>query len=394
MSFVKLQLDRIVRLIWYMLAMVVRQLTKVNNRKVFCWSYNFRKYACNPRAITEFILNNKVEEYEIYWAFDKQFDTSGLDRRIHVVRKYSFAYLYALYTSKFIFYNARNNPFESMFIKKKKQKYIMTWHSSIRLKRIEKDAIKQLGHKYERIAKRDSEMCDLMLSNSKMFTNLIRDSFWYGGEILESCVPRNDMFYNNVVKDLAYRNVRKSMGFLPSSKIVLYAPTFRGNSKDLKYYRINWITVIPHLERMLGGKVEVLVKLHPNMSDVYGIDTLINTPHVHNITQTPDITEFLFASDVLISDYTSAMFDFSILRKPCFIYAIDKDEYDRGFYWSFDQLPFVLAETEEQLIYNIDNFTMLEYERRLDIFQSQIWGLKEDGRACYRLYNWMKAGFN
>lgn len=385
----KRQKDRIKRLYWFVLAMFVRSVVKVNDKQIICWSYSFKKYACNPRFITEYLLDN-APEYKIYWAFDKKFDTSMLDSRIHIVRKYSLKYLYALYTSKFVFYNTRNNQFGSMFRKKASQKYIMTWHSSIRLKRIEKDAINQLGKKYEKIAKKDSSMCDLMLSNSQLYSNLIRNSFWYDGEILEKCVPRNDIFYNNKIIEKSYHDVRELMGFTQDTKIVLYAPTFRAQSRDLKYYSLNWSKILPYLQMALGGNVEVLVRLHPNMANIENISSITNYKHVHDVTKAPDITEFLFASDFMISDYTSAMFDSIILRKPCFIYAIDKDEYDRGFYWNFEQLPFPLAESEEQLISNIISFDFDKYNHSLDKFQNEIWGLDEDGHACERLYNWMK----
>lgn len=389
MSRLEHQIDRIKRLYWFLLAMLIRKITKVNKNQIICWSYSFKKYACNPRFITEFLLDN-APEYKIYWAFDEFFDASKLDSRICVVKKNSLKYLYILYTSKFIFYNTRNNIFESFFLKKDSQKYIMTWHSSIRLKRIEKDAIEQLGRTYERRAKKDSSMCDLMLSNSKLYTNLIRNSFWYDGEILEKCVPRNDIFYDKRKIAESYRFVRESMGFSQKSKIVLYAPTFRGESLDLKYYSINWDKVLPYLQNILGDDVEVLVRLHPNLANIKNIDSIINYNHVHNITKAPDITEFLFAADIMISDYTSAMFDSIILCKPCFIYAVDKDEYDRGFYWTFEQLPFPFAESEEQLISNIISFDLNKYYKSLDKFKSEIWGLDEDGCACERLYNWMK----
>ena len=323
----KHQKDRFVRLYWFILAMMIRPFVKVNKKQIFCWSYSCSKYACNPRYITEYLLDN-APEYKIYWAFNKNFDVSKLDTRINIVRKYSLKYLYALYTSKFVFYNTRNPILDSMFIKKSSQKYIMTWHSSIRLKRIEKDAINQLGSKYVRRAKIDSLMCDLMLSNSKLYTNLIRNSFWYDGEILEKCVPRNDVFYDKIAIEKTYDNIRKKFGFTQSTKIVLYAPTFRVKTNELKYYSINWDKLLPHLNKMLGGDVELLVRLHPNLSNVENINTIVNYELVHDITNEPDITEFLFASDIIISDYTSAMFDSIILRKPCFIFALDKDEYD------------------------------------------------------------------
>lgn len=390
MDSLKKQINRIERLVWYIMAMIVRPFIKVKNNRIFCWSYSAKKYACNPRALTEYILDNHANEYEIYWGFDKDVDVSILDERIHVVRKYSLHYLYALYSSKFVFYNARNNPYDSMFVKKHGQKYIMMWHGPFALKKIEKDACEKLGAKYRKYAIKDSAMCDLMLSNSKFFTNLIYNSFWYDGKVLEKCSPRNDVFYNQDLKLESYNKVRESLGLSKDCKIVLYAPTFRGENQKLDYYRINWSNVRPYFEKLLDGDVAILLRLHPNIAGIEGVETLMNYPNVHNVTNAPDITEFLFAADVMISDYTSAMFDFSLLQKPCFIYAIDKDEYDRGFYWKFEQLPFPFAESEEQLINNIVSFDFDKYNHSLDNFQNEIWGIDEDGHACERLYNWMK----
>lgn len=390
MTHIMLQFDRIKRLFFYLIAMFVRTFSSINEKRVFMWSFHFDKYACNPRAITEYLLKSHPNEYEIYWAFDKGAVPEDLDKRIKCVHKYSFAYFRAMYTSKFVITNLRNYRVYTMFKKKEGQKYIMTWHSSIRLKRIEKDAAEQLGEKYMKRAASDSKMCDLMLSNSRLFTRQLRNTFGYDGEILENCIPRNCMFYDETKKSTAYIHVRKSMGFDFNSKIVLYAPTFRNKSSDLKFYQINWDKVIPEFEKMLGGNVKVLLRLHPNMATIKDLSQITNYDNVYDVTKASDITEYLFAADVMITDYTSAMFDFAILRKPCFIYAIDKDEYDRGFYWELEQLPFPVAKFEEQLINNISLFSTDSYNESLDQFINETWGLDEDGQACERLYNWMQ----
>lgn len=386
---IKHQLNRIKRLFLYTEAMIIRSISPINKKRIFMSSFGFRKYACNPRAITEYLLTNHSDEYEIYWAFEKGFVPKNMDKRIRVVLKYSLDYFIAMYTSKFVIRNSRNNRMDSMFKKKKGQKYIMTWHSSIRLKKIESDAAEQLGKRYVKRAKEDSLMCDLMLSNSKMFTNQLRNSFWYKGDILENCIPRNCIYYDEKRKKESYVNIRKSMGFSQNDKIILYAPTFR-NNRNLKYYKINWNKIIPTFEKVLNSKVKVLVRLHPNMSNIEDISSITNFNNVYNITQEPDITNFMFAADIMVSDYTSAMFDFVILGKPCFIYAIDKDEYDRGFYWNLNELPFPLANNIDDLVKNITEFNIDNYNKETIRFRDNIWGLKEDGKACEIFYNWMK----
>lgn len=383
------QISRLVRLFWFISAIIIRPFIKVKSNRIFCWTYNNKKFSDSPRAITEYLLDNKCDDYSIYWGFDKDIDTSSLDKRIKIVRKYSFAYISALYSSRFIFNNSRNNIFDSLFIKKQNQKYIQTWHGPFALKRIEKDVEDKLSKKYIRQAKLDSKMCDLMLSNSKTYSELIKNAFWYNGQILEKCVPRNDVFYNVQFIRNSYINVRNRLGFTNDCKIVLYAPTFRAD-RNLRYYRINWDNIIPSLQKMLGSDVKVLVRLHPNMISVEGVETLVDYDNVLDITSAPDITEFLLAADAMISDYTSAMFDFVLLDRPCFIYAIDIDDYDRGFYWDLNQLPFPIAEDEIHLISNINAYDHNKYLKNLKHFKHFSWGLDEDGKACEYLYNWMR----
>ena len=385
----KNNIDRIRRAYWFCIAMIIRAFTKAEKDTVFCSSFAFKKYACNPKAITEFLLTN-APEMKIFWAFDKGIEIHGIDTRIKIVRRCTFSYLKALYSSRFVINNQRNDPFLTMFIKRKDQKYIMTWHSSMRLKKVEKDAEAVLGRHYVKNAIKDSQMCDLMISNSRLYTELIRNSFWYSGEILENCIPRNDCFYDKELIAESYKAVRNKLGLSENAKIVLYAPTFRRDIANLEPYRIQWNRVMPYLKELLGDDVHVLIRLHPNMTSCEGIDSLINFENVFNITKEPDITPFLFAADLLITDYTSAMFDALIINLPCMLYAIDRESYDRGFYLDFKQLPFSLAETTDDLIENIKSFSTSDYQRTTNEFKTKTWGLQEDGNGCNRLYQWMR----
>ena len=76
---------RFKKTLWLLLAVFIRSLVKVKNNRVFCWSYNFNKYACNPRAITEFLLN--YTDYEIYWAFNNNIDVKTANNNHNVFLK-------------------------------------------------------------------------------------------------------------------------------------------------------------------------------------------------------------------------------------------------------------------------------------------------------------------
>lgn len=377
-------------MLWYALALFLRPFIIVKSNRIILWSYNFNKYACNPKAISDYIINNHPGEFEVIWAFNKHINLNNIDKRVKIVKKYSLRYIYALYSSKFIITNARNNKHDSLFLKKWNQKYIMTWHSSIRLKKIERDAEIQLGDYYVKVAKQDSKMCDLMLSNSTYYTKQIPTTFWYYGEILEQCIPRNDIFYNQILIDEYRYNTRKTYNIGDEEIIVLYAPTFRNKIQDLDIYNINWTEITTTINKRFKKGVKVFIKLHPNLINLKNFHTIITSDNVIDVTQAGDITPFLFASDIVITDYTSAMFDCAIINKPCFIYAKDYKDYDRGFYWELKDLPFPIAYSDNELNNNINNFNNETYLKNIRDFKDSFWGLNEDGKACERLYNWIK----
>ena len=94
---------------------------------------------------------------------------------------------------------------------------------------------------------------------------------------------------------------------------------------------------------------------------------------------------------MLITDYSSSMFDFAMQGRPCLLYATDAKAYDRGFYFNLNELPFPLAENKEQLLSAIDSFDSEAYAARLNTFFTERVGLKEDGHAAEALAEWMVA---
>lgn len=102
-----------------------------------------------------------------------------------------------------------------------------------------------------------------------------------------------------------------------------------------------------------------------------------------------DMHELLCISDVLITDYSSSLFDFSLLHKPCFIYATDYESYDRGTYFRLEELPFPLALNNAELFDVISQFDKEEYESKLTEFNKRILCSYETGKACEALYQWM-----
>lgn len=362
---------------------IIRLFVKVDPNIVLCLSYNGLKYSCNPRYITEFLLHRKDSRYRIYWLFNEGVDVSEVPNEVTVIRRDSFKHFIIINKAKFIINNSRTAIRGLYWLKRREQRYIMTWHSSNGLKKIEADA-GVLGKYYVRNAKRDSKLCDLILSGCRFRSEVIRRAFWYENEILERGTPRNDIFFkeNSHLVD----KVRVHFNLDANVKVVLYAPTFR-SSYTLENYDIDWRETILALNKRFESEFVVLYRLHPNF---IGRDYMEGMPsNVIDATLYHDMQELLIASDVLITDYSSSMFDYALLRKPCFLYMKDRATYDRGNYFEFDELPFPNATDSHTLKLIVDSFDMSQYLRDVDSFQSNVIHTFEKGNAAEAVLEWM-----
>lgn len=351
----------------------------IKNNKIFMFSYYGSQYGCNPKYITEHIKNSGIkDEFDIVWAFNNpdNFNISG----IRTVKTMSLRYFYEMCTSKIVITNFRTTDH---FVKRKNQYYIQTWHSSLRLKQIEKDAENSLPKHYVELAKKDSMKCDLLLSGCEMSTEIFKRAFWYSGEIFEFGTPRNDVLFNN--NEEVNKKVRNELNIPEDVKVVLYAPTFRKNN-DLSVYNLNYNQLVNSLEKKFGSRWICLVKLHPHLLNQSS--NLVLNNKVIDVTKYDDIQELLSISNVLITDYSSLMFDFVCTKKPVFLYVPDISDYtqkDRKLYFDIKELPFKAATNNLELNLNINYFNINQYKLEVENFLSTV-GSYENGKASALLF--------
>lgn len=357
----------------------------IKRNKIVFVNYSGKGYGDNGKYIVEEIIRRKLD-CDIVWAVNQNKEVrSDIPKQIRVIKYGSVVHLYELATAKIWVDNCRK-----IFCppKRKNQYYIQTWHSPLRLKKVEKDAELTLRPAYVKSAIRDSKNTDLMISGCDFSWNIYRNSFWYDGEILKTGTPRCDLFFqdNKNIK----QKVINYFELDPNSKIILFAPTFRrNNSSDA--YSLEYRNILKILEGKYGQEWIFLVRLHPNVSTLSAY--MEYSDKVLNATNYEDMQELLYATDILITDYSSAMFDMAIARKPCFLHGKDIEDYlsnEREMYFRFDQLPFDFSKTDEELLKNISSFNECEYKRKLDDFSKKI-NLYEDGTASIQLVEKIKS---
>lgn len=350
-------------------------LLPIKKNKIFLFSYYGSQFGCSPKYISEYILKNYPKDrFDVVWAFDDLNDKAHLSdfRKVKIM---TLKYFYELCTSKIVITNFRTTD---LYVKRKDQYYIQTWHSSLRLKKIEKDAEESLPLNYINIAKKDSLKCDLLLSGCKYSSEIFKRAFWYEGEIFEHGTPRNDLLYKD--NSLLRKKVLQELNIKDNQKIVLYAPTFRKDN-NLEVYNIQYSNITESLKNKFGGEWVFLVKLHPHLISQSSRLTFYN--NVIDVTSYEDIQELLSIADVLITDYSSLMFDFAITQRPCFLYVPDLVEYirkDRNLYFDLKELPFICAENPQELLDKIESFDYTMYSQHVSNFFKKV-GSYESGKA-------------
>lgn len=348
--------------------------------KVFCQSYTGRGYSDSPKALAEEL---KRRGYRIYWAVKGEREADSLPPDVTPVTLGSAREIYHRCTAGVWVDNCRK---WGRLFKRKNQLYIQTWHG-FPLKRIEGDAVGALDEDYVAAAKRDSQMADLFLSDSRFLTDIYRRAFWYEGEVLECGFPRNDLLFESHHE--LVQKVRAALKLPEGKRLLLYAPTFR-KDQGLSVYDVDYPRCVRALERRFGGEWLILAKLHPNLADRAG-ELSLDLDYVINVSQYPDIQELYLASDALLSDYSSVMFDYLNTGKPCFLYVNDLDDYrdDRNFTFDLQKLPYPLAADNDALEKAILAFDGEEQRAREKAFKKEF-GIVENGTAARQTADWLE----
>ena len=318
----------------------------IQKNKVILWSDNFKTFGCSPKYIALYLAENFPEKYDIVWVLEREKPVPDVfPSGIRIVRYFSMEYLKEIATAKVIICNHRTSNYH-FFRKRPGQYYIQTWHSSLRLKKIEGD-VSQLSDSYVQMARQDSEKIDLLLSGCRFSTDIFRRAFWYDGEILEKGTPRCDRFFagNAEIKEKVYRH----FGIPSEKKLAIYAPTFR-DDKSASLYGFD----PDKLQASLGDDWCIGCRLHPNLNAEIPAGTAIP------MSKYPDMQELLQACDLLITDYSSSMFDMAVAGKKCALYVPDLKQYlanERGMYFDLMELPFPKAADMDALCAAVTDFS-------------------------------------
>jgi CDP-glycerol glycerophosphotransferase len=264
--------------------------------------------------------------------------------------------------------------------------YLQTWHGTP-LKRIHWDVMWAPEGRLERLS-RDVARWDLLLSPNRASTPRLRGAFKLdAGQILETGYPRNDIL-SAPDRDAIRARVRERLGIADGTRAVLYTPTWRDDfvfDESKPEYALP--LDVEHLLDGLGADHCLMLRLHYMLT---GRLAALEHPGVRDVSFHPDVAELYLAADVLVTDYSSTMFDFAVTGKPIVFYAYDLEDYRdslRGFYFDFvPDAPGPVTRTTAELTGAIRDVDGLrgDYAERYARFRDTFCHL-EDGHATERV---------
>ena len=328
-------------------------------------SFGGRKFDDSPKAIYDAMLvDQRFIHYQLVWAFihPKQHEiTRG--RKIKID---TFTYYKTLLRARVWITNSSMT--RGLHFTGKNTFELNTWHGS---------AIKKMGHDISLsntsfvVRRNKKRNKSIMLAQGSYDVKVFSKAFHRSVDNFKVIgLPRNDVLTN--VTPLKQKQIRKKLDLPDGKIIILYAPTFREYDKDANKNCTMTLPInIQKWEKNLGQDFILLFRCH---YEVVKNINVVDNKFVRNVSNYPNLNELMIASDVLISDYSSIFFDYSILVKPmlCFTYDYERYEKERGMYFDIrEELKPEAFDNEDSLITGLLHIDFEKCQKITTLFRSK-----------------------
>ena len=309
-----------------------------------------------------------------------------IEEHVHFIKTNTYEYFEAAAASKVLFTNSLLGDKFYPFPVRKDQVVVETWHGSLGIKRFD-PAHYNTNVTWPIAAARTGKLTTQIISNSSFEDGVFRETFWKETPILKYGHARNDIFFPQSEQLRSYLKQRfcKDNGLSEDTKFALYAPTFR-DDHNFAVYDLNAEQTLSALRKRFGGEWKLLLRYHDNDKGGEDKKNTVKSCDVIDVTKYPDMQSLLAFTDVGITDYSSWIYDYVLLRKPGFLFAMDRSKYDneRGFYFRLEDTPFPVSTDSDELEESILSFDEELFRKRVTEFLSDK-GCMDDGDASVRI---------
>lgn len=319
--------------------------------KMVLFSALGRQYNDSPKAIYEAMLRqSRFKDYRFVWALE------NLDTEIpgHPIRVKADSFQYFKTSLKARYWITSVNIERSLRYKKKDCIYLNTWHGV---------SLNAVGNGVPGRDDFDFSHLNYFCYESEWNKRLLMQSFKVPKHLmLASGLPRNDALYH--VTDTKILALKQQLGLPLDKKIILYAPTWRDSDDQGKTYSLKPPIHLDKWEERLGDHYILLFRTHHYTTRLLGVQF---NDFVRDVSNYPSINDLFIVSDLLISDYSSCITDYSILERPVVCFAYDYDAYSkqRGINIDFrTEMPAGIQKTEDEVLDHILNMDEAEECRK------------------------------
>lgn len=370
---------------------LTRMTTTISDNIIVFESYGGTAYNDSVRAIYEQLLNDEsFRSFYFVWAFKQPEDYLFLLENHHtiLVRKGSKEYRKYYAVAK---YWINNVTVADYLTPRKQQTYIETWHGTP-LKKLgcdidtDSDPRQTKHHMHKRYMAKGKKVT-YFVSPSAYYTEKISSAFdvkTKKSRFIECGYPRNDKLFHYSEKEIITWKEKYNIPL--DKKVILYTPTWRDSSVDDNNHFI-WNPGIDFHTMMeeLGDDYYLLFRAHHQIHDAINLH---NCPRIIDVSTEDNINELYLISDMMITDYSSTMFDYANLKRPMIFHMFDRAQYDekiRGFYLPVEKLPGPITTTTKELIQAIQTLdSNFYYDEKYKTFNEQF-NPHEDGNSAKRL---------
>lgn len=269
-----------------------------------------------------------------------------------------------------------NDWLRKRYRRREHQHVLQTWHGTM-LKRLGLDR-SNVGARTRVAVRRESDRWDALLAQNAYSARIFASAYAFSRGTWDEGYPRND----RLVSGADAASIRRAVGIPDGARVVLYAPTWRDDRTEMVDY-LDLTTFASQL-----GENDVLLVRGHSRTLRYGRD--LEAERLIDVTSYPNVADLLEVSDVLVTDYSSVMFDFSATGRPIIFFTPDLAHYSsdlRGFYFDLlAEAPGPVVRTREELL---DAITDAEAERERYRAQAARWRERftplDDGHAGERV---------
>lgn len=338
---------------------VIATVCPVRKHVVLFEAFNGKVPMDNPLYVYE-ALQTAHPDWKLVWGVKRQLVVEAQEKypKLNIIPRFSAKWLLVAPVAEFWVVNARM-PY---WLKKNaKTTYIQTWHGTP-LKRLGIDIPKVSmpgtdTSQYRQNFTAESKRWDYLIAPNQFSKDVFRRAFDFNNQFLDYGYPRNDRLVHQRQDYDAIAAIKKRIVGNKMGKVILYAPTWRDDFFIRKgMYKMNLPFSLAAVVKRLNKEDVLIIRPHYLVAESINIQGFEDNV---KLCVDEDINDLYLISDLLITDYSSVMFDYAILNRPMLFYPYDLAHYQgdiRGFYFDYNKVPGPIVTNEQDFLAKLDQF--------------------------------------